>query len=232
MDGAPLEYMVQHPFFAFLANVFQSNDGENSFIIDKQGKMIGRQRTPVLLPTLKGITQIACGADHALALNSSGHVYAWGNGQQNQLGRRIVERTKTQTVMPSRVSLPRKKIIALGCGSYHSFAIDSHGGLWAWGLNSYGEAGIPIGNDEEVSHFVTLPQKVKSIEEKDMKAVQGGSHHSVGVTTSGECLVWGRVDVGQCGVDVKTLPEEAVIKDIRGNPRILSIPTAVPCELY
>lgn len=211
----------------FPANKAQNNEGKSAFMFDKRGELVEEQRTPVLLPNLKNITQIACGADHALALDKSGRIHSWGNGQQSQLGRRVFERTKTATVVPSGVSIP-KRAIAVGCGSYHSFAIDSDGSLWAWGLNSYGEAGIPISQDEEPRQIVHPPQRVESITGKKVKSVQGGAHHSVAVTTDGDCLVWGRTDGGQCGIDVRSLADENVVKDSRGNIRILSIPTAVP----
>ncbi|KAF2467485.1 RCC1/BLIP-II [Lindgomyces ingoldianus] len=205
---------------------FRNNDGKSAFMFDKRGKLVKMQRTPVLLPTLKHITQIACGADHVLALDKSGRIHAWGNGQQCQLGRRVVERTQTGTITPSGVSVPNKAI-AVGCGSYHSFAIDRDGGLWAWGLNSYGETGIPVRQGEE-SRTVYPPQRVGNITGKKVKTVQGGAHHSVAVTTDGDCLVWGRTDGGQCGINVHSLADENVVKDSQGKIRILSIPTAVP----
>lgn len=61
--------------------------------------------------------------------------------------------------------------------------------------------------------------------------VHGGRHHSVGVTHAGECLVWGRMDGGQLGLDVATLPLDdtsKVLVDARGRPRILLQPTALP----
>ncbi|KAI9654827.1 MAG: hypothetical protein M1821_005821 [Bathelium mastoideum] len=207
---------------------FRSNDGALGFTLDKEGKVIMDQKTPVLLPSLTRITQIACGADHALACDDRGHLYAWGNGQQCQLGRRVIERTKTQSLLPAGVSIPRRKVAAVGCGSFHSFAIDKSGQLWGWGLNSFGETGIPLEEDEEAGSMVALPHMIESLEGKKIKTVQGGSHHSVGVSEDGECLVWGRVDVGQCGIDVSSLPDEDVVKDHRGQTRILSIPKAVP----
>lgn len=47
------------------------------------------QFTPVRLAAFKGqaIYQVACGANHVLALTSDGHVFAHGVGEQNQLGR-------------------------------------------------------------------------------------------------------------------------------------------------
>lgn len=38
------------------------------------------------------IVQVACGDDHFLALTSTGMVFACGNGEQSQLGRKIISR--------------------------------------------------------------------------------------------------------------------------------------------
>lgn len=47
------------------------------------------QFSPVSFPALKNhpIVQVVCGQDHVLALTTDGHVFAYGNGQQSQLGR-------------------------------------------------------------------------------------------------------------------------------------------------
>src|SRR2546423_12161304 len=88
---------------------------------------------PTLLPTLKNVTQIVCGVDHVLALTAQGKVYSWGNGQQLQLGRRVVERTRLNNLVPREFGL--KNIRTIGAGSYHSFAVGHDGKVYAWGLN-------------------------------------------------------------------------------------------------
>ncbi|KAG9718909.1 RCC1/BLIP-II protein, partial [Aureobasidium melanogenum] len=62
---------------------FRSNEGIFGFTAD-----VLVQRTPMLIPGLKKIKHISCGANHVLALDATGAVFAWGSGQQNQLGRR------------------------------------------------------------------------------------------------------------------------------------------------
>ncbi|HEY0406156.1 MAG TPA: S8 family serine peptidase [Pyrinomonadaceae bacterium] len=42
--------------------------------------------TPVQVLWLTGITAIACGGEHNLALGANGHIWAWGNGFNGQLG--------------------------------------------------------------------------------------------------------------------------------------------------
>ena len=53
-----------------------------------------------------------------------------GNGQQAQLGRKIIERRKVNGLAPERLSL--RKIALVGSGSYHSFAVDYQGNVYAW----------------------------------------------------------------------------------------------------
>lgn len=184
------------------------------------------QREPVLLTSLKKIKKIACGANHVLALNSEGQVFAWGSGQQNQLGRRVVERTKTQGLIPREFGLPRKAIKDVECGQYHSFAIDNKDRVWSWGLNNYGETGIPesAGEDDAV---ILKPEVVESLSGIEVTTIKGGAHHSIAVTKSGDCLTWGRVDGCQIGVPTSDLKEDDVVKDERGAVRILTQPSKV-----
>ena len=199
----------------------QSNDGILGF--DSTHKV---QTTPLLIPDLKKIKSITCGNNHVLALNEKGAVYSWGSGQQNQLGRRIVERNKLHGLQPREFGLP-KNIVHVGSGAYHSFAVHESGKVYAWGLNSFGATAIREGaGDDEAA--VVHPVLVKALTGRGVTQICGGSHHSLARTADGECLVWGRLDGFQSGLKVDTLSDDAVIKDERGRPRILIEPTPVP----
>lgn len=184
------------------------------------------QREPMLIKDLKKITSIAVGANHALALNDTGSVFAWGSGQQNQLGRRVVERTKTQGLVPREFGLPKKAIKYVACGAYHSFAIDNKDRVWAWGLNNYGETGVAdnAGEDDAV---VLKPEIIEKLSGKTITCIKGGGHHTIAVTDTGDCLTWGRIDGHQMGIKISDLPDDATVKDQRGSPRILTAPTKV-----
>lgn len=204
---------------------FRSNEGIFGF-----SKTSFIQKTPVLLPELKKVRNVVCGANHVLALDADGNVFAWGSGQQNQLGRRVVERTKTEGLVPREFGLPRRKIAQIACGAYHSFAVDNSGNVWAWGLNNFGETGIPenAGEDDAV---VLKPSKVANLADEKIKMIAGGGHHSAAVTENGKCLVWGRLDGYQMGLPMdklKDLGEDKVKKDEHGRPRILKVPTELP----
>lgn len=64
-----------------------------------------------------------------------------------------------------------------------------------------------------------------------VKVIAGGAHHSAAVMANGDCLVWGRLDGGQLGIDFtnEQLEDEELIRyDDRNNPRICLRPVAVP----
>jgi regulator of chromosome condensation len=188
------------------------------------------QGTPILIPTLKNVVSIAAGADYALALDKNGDVYGWGNGQQDQLGRRLIDRRRHESLLPTRLALPRKKIASVFAATNHAFAIDKDEQVWAWGLNNFAQTGIST-NVGEHGSTVTGPTKVAAFKGKGVKMLAGGSHHSLAVTNSGECLVWGRMDGDQMGIDLAQLPitdSTKVVIDERDKPRILLDPTAVP----
>jgi regulator of chromosome condensation len=179
-----------------------------------------------LIPNLKNITQIVCGTDHVLALTSTGRVFSWGNGQQLQLGRRVVERTRLNNLLPREFGL--RNIRAIGAGSYHSFAIANDGKVYAWGLNQFGQCGIDrqgfVGEDGAV---IASPSVVESLENYNVIDVTGGEHHSVALTAQGQVLSFGRMDCNQLGFPESSPPEGAVI-DARGIARFTAYPSLIP----
>lgn len=206
---------------------FRSNEGIFGFTHDTY-----IATRPMQIPDLKNITSIKAGANHALALDTKGAVFAWGSGQQNQLGRRVIERTKIEGLKPREFGLPKgkKSIVSIETGGYHSFAISKTGDVYSWGLNNFGETGVMdnAGQDDAV---ILKPQVVEGLKGKNVISIKGGGHHSICATEDGDCLVWGRLDGNQCGLSkdyINSLPEDATIKDERNQPRILTVPTKVP----
>lgn len=223
----------------------QNNEGKPAFLQTQSNDIVEKQTSPTLIPGLKNIVQISAGNNFCLALDADGKVYSWGMSEQNQLGRRLIVGRHQSSLdreakldilynraglLPGLVALPkRKKIVSIHAGSDHAFAIDSNGDTWAWGLNNFGQTGISTGAGTGGATIVT-PQKVQALMRRKMKMIQGGSHHSIGITQAGECLVWGRIDGGQMGLDTSALltnnPDEVISE--RGKPRILIQPTALP----
>ena len=195
------------------------------------GKAIEIQIQPKLVPGLKNIVQITVGNNFALALDDAGRIFAWGCGDQCELGRRLVKRRRLLALLPASVALPKRtRIVSVHAAANHAFAIDSEGDTWSWGSNNFGQTGFRRGTGEGGS-TICPPQKVPALQGIPMKMVDGGLHHSIGLTQSGECLVWGRTDGFQMGLRMTALALDnpsQVIADSRGRPRILLKPTSLP----
>ncbi|EHY59113.1 hypothetical protein HRR83_001614 [Exophiala dermatitidis] len=189
------------------------------------------QLRPKLIKGLKNIIKLAAGANHVLALQSNGIVLGWGSGQQNQLGRRILERRAANSLVPMPIGLP-KKIVHIGAGAYNSFAVRENGDVLSWGLNNFGQTGIPKEFDEtgaSKSADVHHPIVIETLHGRgQVICIQGGAHHTVAVTDKGELLVWGRLDGNQLGIKVSDLPQEHIVRDSAGHPRILTVPAQIP----
>jgi regulator of chromosome condensation len=182
--------------------------------------MVSPRPTPI--PTLPpySICQIACGTDHVLALSTTGRVYAWGNGQQFQMGRRVIERSRANGLIPRPLALTKIRLI--GAGSYHSFAVNTAGETFAWGLNQYGQCGVGGGED---GSSITTPTLVEALKGHDIIWIGGGEHHSLALTRTGNLLSWGRLDINQLGFPQSSLPAGALPQP---KPRYLPVPTIIP----
>lgn len=192
---------------------------------------------PVFIDSVTKVKQIVCGTNHVYALDKDGKVYAWGNGQQNQLGRRVTERTLSEALQPNRIGFhdsnfkrPSQKIKYIASGDYHGMAIAEDGHVWAWGANNYCETGFTDNAGAEDAS-VLAPRIIANLEGKNVEQLAGGSHHNIAITKDGQVLVWGRCDGSQTGIPSEQLAaendEEKVLKN-NGRPKILIQPTVIP----
>ena len=194
-------------------------------------------RFPVYVDGVTKVTQIVCGTNHVYVLDKERHVYAWGNGQQNQLGRRVTERTLTEALQPNRVGFhdssfkrPSQRIASIATGDYHGLAIAEDGHIWAWGANNYCETGFPENAGADDASVLT-PRIIHGLEGKNVESLEGGSHHNIAITKDGQVLVWGRCDGSQTGIPPAELEaeedEDKVLRN-NGKPKILVKPTPIP----
>ncbi|EJT78681.1 RCC1 domain-containing protein [Gaeumannomyces tritici R3-111a-1] len=187
------------------------------------------QKTPGLLAEPKKVVQLAAGSNHVMALDKAGKILTWGCPEQNQLGRRCVQRDVLASALrPGGLGLKRSiKITKISCGSYHSFALDSEGIVYAWGLNNFGELAIEQGAGDSDAAVLSAT-RIEALEEYKIADICGGEHHSVACTTDGRLLTWGRIDGHQVGLPNGAFNEDNAIYDEAKRPRILKVPTVVP----
>lgn len=102
--------------------------------------------------------KIAAGWEHSLALDSDGHVWAWGE-DYNKLGVKNNGDYGKSTI-PVRVNTD-VKFVDIAVNDYTSFGIDEEGYLWQWGIKNYGIYGIY--NDDHYPERISSDVKFKSL---------------------------------------------------------------------
>jgi alpha-tubulin suppressor-like RCC1 family protein len=142
-----------------------------------------------------GITAVAAGASHNLALSSDGSLWAWGSNSSGQLG----DGTTVQKTVPVRVTGfgPGSGVIGIAAGNSHSLAVKSDGTLWAWGANNNGQ----LGDGSSASR--AIPVQVVDVSGvgflTGITTVGTGSFHTLALKADGSTLAWGSNASGQLG---------------------------------
>ena len=103
-----------------------------------------------VLPASLNVVSVAAGADHALALTSTGEVYGFGSN--------IFGQSTSGDGLPVLIAgLPQIKQIA--CGAYSSYALGISGNFYSWGRNNVGQLGCWDLQNKSAPVEVTLPSK-------------------------------------------------------------------------
>ncbi|QDS75467.1 hypothetical protein FKW77_004289 [Venturia effusa] len=197
--GDSVSLALTNDGFVYGWGTFRDDKGIFGFSQIRGHEVVSEQSRPVLIKGLKGIKQITCGENHALALDEKGTVWAWGCGKQDQLGRRLVGRHLENNLNPQPLNLPKgNRIESIAAGPNHSFAVLKDGSVYSWGLNSHMQTGIPYPANQD-DHIVTGPTKVKAL--SDIKMMSGGARHSIALNTSGELYSFGQLENSALGAD-------------------------------
>jgi hypothetical protein len=155
---------------------------------------------------LNGVTAIAEGYSHGLALKSDGTVVGWGNNYNGQV------------IPPAGLS----GVTAIAAGWYHSLALKSDGTVVGWGANDYGQITIPagltgvtkisayghhnlalksngtvVGWGDNVLGEITIPAGLTGV-----IAISAGSNHGMALKGNGTVTVWGHNGSGQLNIPV------------------------------
>jgi alpha-tubulin suppressor-like RCC1 family protein len=177
----------------------------------------------VKLPKGTKAVAVAAGANHGMALTSTGKVLAWGWNRYGQLG----NGTTTNSHYPVKVKLPKRtKAVAVAAGGNYSLALSRRGRVLAWGLNADGELGDGTytgpGTCRRGYGCSTTPVKVKLPKGTKAVAVSAGGDHSLALTSTGRVLAWGGNSYGQLGDANSTGPEKCI-----GHERCSTTPVKV-----
>jgi alpha-tubulin suppressor-like RCC1 family protein len=193
--------------------------GYNAFGQLGNGTTTTESTTPVnvALPSEVKVTQVRAGCEHTLALTSKGHVLAWGNNDDGELG----DGTTADSFTPVSVLIPGgTTITAVRAGCNFSLALTSKGHVLAWGDNTDGQLGIGSTAGSATPVRVMLPGHTK------VTAISIGQFFSLARTSKGHALAWGDNIIGQLGDGTTTsrdipvrvqLPAGAKVKAVAGG---------------
>ncbi len=144
---------------------------------------------PVQVSDMHDAVGVAAGGSHSLALLSNGTVWAWGRGEEGQLG----NSSNSPANRPVRVSI-LTNIVGVAAGYNSSFALESDGSMWAWGANGTGQLGI------NSTTPANRPIKVSAL--SNVVAIAAGMQHTVALQGDGTVWTWGANGSGQLGIGV------------------------------
>ena len=125
-------------------------------------------------------SQVVGGAEHMLAVNNKGELYAWGRNEYGQLG----DGTNTNRSTPTRIGTASDwSSIASSDSSFgRSIAINKKGELFVWGGSSSASSPAKLGSSS------------------NWKLAAGGANHILAINKSGELYAWGSNRFGQLGL--------------------------------
>ncbi|MFC3979438.1 RCC1 domain-containing protein [Streptosporangium jomthongense] len=155
-----------------------------------------------IIPAYGGQT-ISAGDDHSLMLDSLGHVWAWGDNSQGQLGTGDTAARKIPVQVPGL-----NNFMSVAAGNDFSVARKSDGTVWAWGDNSQGQLGNGTLTDSSV------PVQVAGI--YNAASISVGPNHALAVLTDGTVRAWGDNSQGQLGYAGSASPVAIAVPGLTG----------------
>ena len=149
-----------------------------------------RANAPVKVSAPEGVkfTQVSAGSKHALALDSEGRVWTWGDNSQGKLGR--LPDVANPNNKPGLISVPTGvTFIAVSAGQDFSVILDQDGNIWTWGENFWNTLGRYASSAE-----YGIPAKVAMSSGATFVAISAGDRHSTALTDDGTAWTWGYFD--------------------------------------
>jgi len=144
------------------------------------------------------------GFSHAYAIDSVGHLWAWGDNQVGELGDGSTMHHSTPVRVQFPSTLRAASIISVSSGGYTAYALDSAGHVWAWGLDRDGVLGngpmADMGNGS-IAHSST-PVRVRfpsALGTASIVGVSSGGNTAYVIDSAGHVWAWGNGRDGVLG---------------------------------
>jgi alpha-tubulin suppressor-like RCC1 family protein len=155
------------------------------------------------------IIAISCGSDHSITLSENGGLYGWGSNKYGQLG---VSKERLVCYSPTFIKISENKnelaFKKVSCGPYYSLILSTHGDVFGFGSNKYGQLGTgQAGRTGLQSQYI--PSKIDSAKKFIDIATHRIHNISVALSNDGVYHVW-----GYCREEKITSPKETLYHSI------------------
>lgn len=152
------------------------------------------EKEPVAVASDQTFVQIAAGSAHALALDTDGAVWAWGENGAGQLGNASTEDQNT----PVKIQMPENvNFVAIAAGENTSFALSETGRVWVWGSN---QTGLLANGESGSNKFSNIPVFVSALESQYITSIWTDQGVAAAISADGGVWLWGDNQYRQTGV--------------------------------
>jgi alpha-tubulin suppressor-like RCC1 family protein len=134
---------------------------------------------------------VACGNTHALVVDSTGRVHAWGNNGSGQVGNGSYTSFNLPVMQANLLA-----ITAVAAGIAHSVALNTMGKVYTWGWSANGQLGTSTVTNTGTP---VSPSSYGSLVGKPAVAIAAGYSHTLVLDSSGHVHAWGYNNSGQLG---------------------------------
>ncbi len=200
-----------------VATVIVGSGGDLTMLLTADGQLWGGHGgTPEQVLSTETIISAANGANHILAVNQAGEVFAWGYNPHGQLGLEDPEPQFEPVRIPGI-----NGAVEIAAGLHHSMALTNDGAVWTWGNNEHGQ----LGDGTTISR----PKPAKLPDLSSILEIAGGGSYGLALRDDRVVFAWGGNDFGQLGdgtTDTRLAPVQ--VRDLDG---ITSIATGISHSL-
>jgi alpha-tubulin suppressor-like RCC1 family protein len=155
------------------------------------------QTQPVLLAGLNAIAAVAASNGHALALDITGRIWAWGLNGSGQLGQGGTTPGATPALLATtQAGVALLPSLAIAVGDGFALALPLAGPLLAWGADDSGQTGSGT-----LTPPVLRPAALAALPGA-LSSFSAGRAHAVAVLADGSVYAWGANAAGQLGIGV------------------------------
>jgi alpha-tubulin suppressor-like RCC1 family protein len=144
---------------------------------------------------LEGVTAIAAGGNHSLAV-VGGSVASWGLNAWGEVGNGTTSYQMWPRWVVDDSGLVLSAVDRVAAGAQHSLARTADGKAWAWGSNDSGQLGTAGGSFSKANPVV---RSDTSQQLGNVASLAAGAGHSTAALADGTVVTWGANDAGQLG---------------------------------